>query len=203
MCASATSTDDAALLPEERGVIVGAGPDRVTQFATGRHCARLALAHLGADGSSPLLPDARGAPRWPAGITGSITHTPGWTGALVARTGRRGVAAVGLDAERAAPLPAGVLDVVASPAERERLARLTDDDPSRPWDVLLFSAKEAAYKAWYPLAGTVLAHDAVAVDLRADGRFLAVARAGRRSVVVRGAWHAGPHVVVTLGVVVR
>ncbi|MGL5819601.1 MAG: 4'-phosphopantetheinyl transferase family protein [Phycicoccus sp.] len=202
MCASAVRAHDAALLPEERGVVVGAAPERVAQFATGRHCARLALAHLGAVGTGPLLSDERGAPRWPAGVTGSITHTTGWTGAIVGWTGRRGVAAVGLDAEVAGPLPAGVLDVVASPAERERLARLTDDDPSRPWDTLLFSAKEAAYKAWYPLAGTVLAQDAVTVDLRADGRFRAVARADRRSIVVRGRWRAGPDVVVTLGVVI-
>lgn len=174
----------------------------MAEFATGRWCARLALADLGGPADRPLLPDGRGAPRWPAGVTGSITHTTGWTGALLARTGRgSAVAAVGIDAEPARPLAPGVLDVVASDAERAHLARLGAAAPAVPWDVVLFCAKETAYKAWYPLAGTVLAHDAVTVDIGADGRFRATARDGRRSVHVRGRWHAGPDVVVTLGLV--
>jgi 4'-phosphopantetheinyl transferase EntD len=51
-----------------------------------------------------------------------------------------------------------VLELVASPAERERLAT-TQREPDPPnWDRLLFSAKEAVYKAWFPLAGEWLDH---------------------------------------------
>jgi 4'-phosphopantetheinyl transferase EntD len=117
-----------------------------------------------------------------------------------------GIRGLGLDAEPAEPLPAGVLEVVASVAEREALARLEGQHTGIPWDTLLFSTKEAAYKAWYPLTGIVVGHDAVEVDLSPSGAFTAVVSgpdaAGREGVHrVRGRWGLGPHVLVALGVV--
>ena len=114
---------------------------------------------------------------------------------------------IGLDAEPIAPLPAGVLDVVASQDEREALARLGGERPGIPWDTLLFSAKEATYKAWYPLTGIrrwgttpcasscrrPVASPAVAAADDATGREV-VHR-------VRGRWVLGPRVLVVLGVV--
>ena len=68
------------------------------------------------------------------------------------------ICAIGIDAEPDAPLPDGVLDLVATPAERDRLAA-TQPEPDGPnWDRLLFSAKEAVYKAWFPLVGEWLDH---------------------------------------------
>jgi enterobactin synthetase component D / holo-[acyl-carrier protein] synthase len=205
-----------ALTDEEQPLVAGASAARRAEFATGRHCARLAMASLSpALGRMPVLADARGAPVWPAGVVGSITHCPGWTGAVAARSsngvpvlGRR-VRSLGLDAEPAAPLPPGVLEVVASPDEREaleRLAGLAGERPGIPWDTLLFAAKEATYKAWYPLTRTVVAHDAVHVELSASGTFSAVARAddafGRVATHrVRGRWVVGPRVLVALGLV--
>jgi 4'-phosphopantetheinyl transferase EntD len=102
-----------------------------------------------------------------------------------------------------------VLEVVASADEREalrRLAALGGERSGIPWDTLLFAAKEATYKAWYPLAGTVVGHDAVHVELSPSGSFSAVARAddalGRVATHrVRGRWVVGPRVLVVLGVV--
>jgi 4'-phosphopantetheinyl transferase EntD len=205
-----------ALLAEEQPLVAGASTARRAEFATGRHCARLALASLSpALGRMPVLADARGAPVWPAGVVGSITHCPGWTGAAAARSSSgvpvlgRGVRSLGLDAEPVAPLPPGVLEVVASAEERvalERLAGLGGERPDIPWDTLLFAAKEATYKAWYPLAGTVVGHDAVQVELSVSGAFSAVARAedsaGRVATHrVRGRWVVGPRVLVVLGLV--
>ena len=100
----------------------------------------------------------------------------------------------------------GCVEVVASEDEREAVARLGAEQPGIPWDTLLFSAKEATYKAWYPLTGAVIGHDAVRVDLSPAGAFTAVARAddaSGREVVhrVRGRWVLGPRVLVVLGVV--
>ena len=199
------------LLPGERALVAGSSAARQAEFATGRHCARLALASLSHRfDRMPVLADARGAPVWPPGVVGSITHCPGWTGAVVARRPRfapaRGVRALGLDAGPAGPLPTGVLEVVASDAERAALSGLGGERPGIPWDAVLFSAKEAAFKAWYPLTGILVAHDAVSVELFPSGRFTAVVAAddptGRRAVHrVRGRWVAGPQVVVVLGVV--
>jgi len=199
------------LLPEERALVATASPERMAELTAGRHCARLALASLDPSLSrTSLLADARGAPLWPAGFVGSITHCPGWTGAVAARsTGSvlgRGIRGIGLDAEPVDPLPAGVLDVIASPGEREELLRLGAARPGIPWDRLLFSAKEATYKAWYPLTGVVIGHDAVRVELSASGSFTGVASAddasGRHSrIAVRGRWVLAPRVLVALGVV--
>jgi 4'-phosphopantetheinyl transferase EntD len=59
---------------------------------------------------------------------------------------------VGIDAEPNEPLPDGVLGEIARAEEREQLRELARLEPSVCWDRLLFSAKEAVYKAWFPLA---------------------------------------------------
>jgi 4'-phosphopantetheinyl transferase EntD len=48
-------------------------------------------------------------------------------------------------------VPDGVLSLVALAAERAMLAELAAGHPGVCWDKLLFSAKEAVYKAWFPL----------------------------------------------------
>jgi 4'-phosphopantetheinyl transferase EntD len=209
--ATEAAASPGGLLPEERALVAGSSAARQAEFATGRHCARLALASLSPRfDRMPVLADARGAPVWPAGAVGSITHCPGWTGAVVARSPRfapgSGVRALGLDAGPAGHLPTGVLEVVASEGEQAALVALGRQRPGIPWDAVLFGAKEAAYKAWYPLTSIVVAHDAVSVQLLPSGRFTAVVTAddptGRRAVHrVRGRWGVGPRVVVVLGLV--
>ena len=142
-----------------------------------------------------------------ARLVGSITHTAGWTAAVAGRRGwRAGIRSIGLDAEAAAALPPGVLEVVASRPEQREIEHLESADPGTPWDTVLFTAKEATYKAWYPLTAVVLSHDDVDVQLSRDGRFsaavrLSTGRAARGARRVRGRWTVGPRVVVSLGVV--
>ena len=136
-------------LPSEAERVERAVPSRRAEFATGRACARRALARLDLP-PQPIPAGPRGEPQWPAGIIGSITHCAGYRGAVLARTGQ--IATVGIDAEPNAALPDGLLKLISLPAERDRLARLAEIEPSVHWDRLLFCAKEAVYKAWYPLA---------------------------------------------------
>ncbi len=63
-----------ALLPEERQFLIKAVPKRIHEFAGGRACARAALSQIGYGGVA-VLRGADRAPIWPAGATGSITHT--------------------------------------------------------------------------------------------------------------------------------
>ncbi|WP_275040806.1 4'-phosphopantetheinyl transferase family protein [Nocardiopsis salina] len=172
--ASAEAFDDGAhapLFPEEETLMAGRQPRRRRQFATSRACARRALSDLGVQ-SAPILPGRHGEPRWPAGVVGSITHCDGYRAAVVARSGE--AAAVGIDAEPGLPLPEGVRSLVASPREAASLARLGAREPRVPWDRLLFSAKEAAYKAWFPQARRWCALRDVSVQLGAGGTFTAV-----------------------------
>jgi 4'-phosphopantetheinyl transferase EntD len=145
-----TFSDDpaATLFPGERAAIAKAVAKRRTEFATARACARAALARLG-EPPAPILRGPRGAPQWPAGVTGSITHCDGYRAAAVARTSE--THALGLDAEPNETLPEGVPEIIALMEEREQIAGLTAAEPGVCWDRLLFCAKESVYKAWFPL----------------------------------------------------
>jgi 4'-phosphopantetheinyl transferase EntD len=144
---------DAGLLPEEEQFIARAVPSRRGEFAVVRNLARACLARLGYP-PVPILPGAGGAPVWPVGVQGSMTHCAGYAAAAVGCSPR--IAGIGIDAELDAPLPDGVLELVATPAEQHRL---TPTQPGGPhWDRLLFSAKEAIYKAWFPMVGDWLDH---------------------------------------------
>jgi 4'-phosphopantetheinyl transferase EntD len=103
----------------------------------------------------------RGAPGWPDGVVGSITHCERYRAAAVASTSD--LVTIGIDAEPNQPLPAGVLEMVALPPERAMLAALAESVPGVAWDRLLFSAKESVYKAWAPLTGTFLDFDGAEV----------------------------------------
>ena len=91
---------------------------RRADFVTVRACARLALGRLGVP-PVPLVPGEAGEPSWPNGIVGSMTHCRGLRAAAVAFA--HDADAIGIDAEPDEPLPDGVIDIVASPAERRRL----------------------------------------------------------------------------------
>lgn len=159
----------ATLFPAEEAVIARAVDKRRREFTTARLCARAALARIGV-APAPILPGERGAPGWPAGVVGSMTHCAGYRAAAVARAIE--VATIGLDAEPNEPLPEGVLATVASPGERAAL----DELPAGPavcWDRLLFSVKESVYKAWFPLCRQWLGFEEAEVTIQPATRSFA------------------------------
>ncbi|MEU6178823.1 4'-phosphopantetheinyl transferase family protein [Streptomyces coeruleorubidus] len=141
---------NAPLYPEEAALVARAVAKRRREFAVVRSCARRAMEKLGVP-PQPILPGERGAPRWPAGLVGSMTHCDDYCAAALVRA--TDLASLGIDAEDHGPLPEGVLPAVALPAEAERLRRLAAQRADVHWDRLLFSAKESVYKAWFPLTG--------------------------------------------------
>ena len=154
-----------ALLPGEAAAVAGAVPARIAEFAAGRLAARRALAALGHPAVAiPAGPDR--APCWPAGLAGSIAHAEGVAVAAV----RRG-ASLGLDVEADAALEPDLWSLICDPVE---LAALPEGDRGRAVR-LVFSAKEAVYKAQYPLTGQLIGFDAVRVTLE-EGGFFAVLR---------------------------
>jgi 4'-phosphopantetheinyl transferase EntD len=166
--ATAETGDDwapSALFPAEQRAIAGAGPKRSREFAAGRICARRALGALGMPAVAIPVGD-HGEPVWPSGVVGSITHCSGHRGAAVARA--RDVAAIGIDAEPDAPLPAPLRRRMAS--ERGSVAGepIARDDARVCVDRLLFSAWEAVYKAWSALTRRPLGFSDVALALDLD-----------------------------------
>lgn len=157
--------DDAYLFPEEAATVARAVEGRRREFATGRACLRRALGRLGLP-PVPILPGERGAPVWPDGIVGSLTHCVGYRGAAVAR--RDDVLTIGIDAELDAPLPDGIAEAVALDAELKMLAALPAHPAAPNWDRLLFSAKESVYKAWYPVTRVFIGFDAARIEFDPD-----------------------------------
>jgi 4'-phosphopantetheinyl transferase EntD len=139
---------DAVLFPEEERLLAQAVEKRRLEFTTVRHCARVAFARLGIP-AAPILPGEMGAPQWPDGVVGSMTHCAGYRAAVVALS--TDLVTVGVDAEPHEALPPEVLGTISLPEERARLAQLAAARPEIHWDRLLFSAKEAVYKSWFPL----------------------------------------------------
>jgi 4'-phosphopantetheinyl transferase EntD len=153
---------DVVLFPEEEAVIARAVDKRRREFTTARACARAALATLGLP-PVPIVPGLRGAPQWPPGVVGSITHCAGYRASAVARDHE--VVTIGLDAEPHDKLPSGVLDAVSSEDEQKRLAALAAARPDVCWDRMLFCVKESVYKAWFPLTRRWLGFEEACVDI--------------------------------------
>lgn len=158
---------DVRLFPQEEAVIAKAVGKRRNEFTTARACARVALGKLGFP-PVPIVPGPRGAPQWPDGVVGSITHCAGYRACAVARADD--IVTIGLDAEPHDKLPDGVLGVIALESEQERLASLAAAVPGVSWDRILFCAKETVYKAWFPLAGRWLGFEQADIDIEAANR---------------------------------
>jgi len=132
------------LLPGEEGTIARAGALRRDEYARGRQCARTALAAFGIQGFAVKAGICR-EPVWPDGLVGSITHCEGYCAAAVAHADC--FAGLGIDCEPHRPLPAGVCRSIY---RDEELRDLTTDG-TVCWDKVIFSAKEAAFKAVFPI----------------------------------------------------
>ncbi|MBB1013646.1 4'-phosphopantetheinyl transferase EntD [Dietzia kunjamensis] len=162
--------DDAALLaslyPVEVEQIGAAVERRRIDFAGARACAREAMSRLGVP-AGPVLRGGRGMPVWPQGLVGTLTHTEGLRAAALAPTTR--VRSLGLDVERHAPLAAGVLEAVSLPEEAAWVRAARAEVADVAWDALLFTAKEATYKAWFPLTHRWLGFGDAHITLVPDG----------------------------------
>jgi enterobactin synthetase component D len=144
--------------------LAAAVSSRRAEFVAGRLCARDALAALGAP--SPSVPRGTdGAPEWPTGFVGSISHSAGFAFAAVAASSE--ARSLGLDVEQISRLEAAprITRIVATPTERARFEFSTETL------AIVFSAKEAVYKCLYPLIRRFLEFDAVELDAIAPGRF--------------------------------
>jgi len=135
----------ASLHVAEREVIQHASIKRQREFASGRYCARLALAQLGIQDFA-LLPGTQREPQWPDGIVGSISHTHTLAGAVVSsKTEYRGI---GFDIETIKKLRCDIARHVCTEPERTWLEKQTPL-PYHQAVILLFSIKEAVYKCIY------------------------------------------------------
>ena len=148
--------DEFTLLADERASMSARVLERQRASGTARIVARKLLERLGC-APCPLPIGPSGAPVWPEGISGSLAHDDR---VAIAVAGKRSeVGSLGIDIEPAVMLVPDVLDLIATPRERQMIAH----DPYGGG--LLFTAKEAVYKAVHPLDQTFLDYHDIDVDL--------------------------------------
>jgi 4'-phosphopantetheinyl transferase EntD len=190
-------TAGATLFPEENDVVAAVIDPRRREFTTVRTCARQGLAQLGF-APAPILPGDQGAPSWPDGAVGSMTHCTGYRAAAVGFAHDH--VAIGIDAEPHGPLPAGVLGAIAVPEEQAWVARLRAVRPDTHWDRLLFSAKESVYKAWFPMTHQWLGFRQATISVDVSSRTFSAAIAAPScpsTIAFSGSWLVAGDLVLT------
>lgn len=157
--------------PAEAAAVCRAVPHRVAEFHAGRAAVRAAMLRLG-EPPTPVLMGADRAPLWPDALVGSISHSAEACVAVVGH--RRDWSSIGVDIEEATPLDPLLVAEICTKTEQRWLA-------SQPADVrgvmakLVFSAKEAAYKAQYPITGRLFGFHTLEVTIDpAEARFEAL-----------------------------
>ncbi|OLP62452.1 hypothetical protein BJF93_22590 [Xaviernesmea oryzae] len=151
-------SDDARLLTAEEAEAFAARP-LAARRASGaaRATARALLAAEGL-GEAFIGRAPTGAPVWPEGFVGSLAHDEAMAVAAIAPKAR--VRSLGIDVEPAAPLEAEVAALVHIAED------VIDGVEAGLAARVLFSAKEAVYKACFPLDGIMLDYADITVDLR-------------------------------------
>jgi len=149
---------DDELFEDELAHLAQSVPKRRAEFGTARVCARRALARLGHAPMS-LVPHKDRAPRWPAGVVGSIAHTKDYCAVVVAHAER--MRSVGLDVETDKPMSVDIAKRICNPRELAHLGVRVERDA-----VVYFSIKEALYKCLYPLTQTYM--DFMDAELEVD-----------------------------------
>ncbi len=130
---------------EETELGPNAAQRRRLSFALGRAAARDALAELGV-ASVAIGRGPAGEPVWPDGFVGAITHSGDLAIAIAGR--RSDYAGLGVDLEQLSPgLSTRAARLVCTPSEMAWVG----DAGTTARATLLFSAKEAVFKALFPI----------------------------------------------------
>ena len=139
--------DASFLSSAERTYLENVSQNRKTEFIAGRFCAHEAMKLANIEPGHIHI-GGKGEPIWPFNIVGSITHSHGYAAAAVAR--KSDVLSLGVDAETDEPLSSKVLQRISNDQEQEWVKTVGGTLVQHPGKVL-FSAKEATYKAWFPI----------------------------------------------------
>ena len=160
---------DGALWPEEAVQIARGAASRRREFVAGRVLAHRALTALGGP-EAPILADEDRVPCWPGGFAGSISHSPRYAAAAVVRLDE--VAGIGIDVEETGRFRVELERHILSPAEIARHLEGRGMHERKANAAGIFSAKEAFYKAQFPVTRRRLTFHDVEVELEtASGAF--------------------------------
>ena len=168
-CRVIGNEDYTSLLAEERHSIPTTNLQRLKASGAARYIARGLLAEQDIN-EFPILRASAGEPIWPQNIVGSLAHDD--EVAVAAMGSVQDFLGLGIDVEPATPLPIDIQSLVRTSADKTE-----DTSGTGLFDRVLFCAKEAVYKAVYPLDRVILNYDDISVDLTTQN---ATTTTGRR-----------------------
>ena len=135
-------------------------PKKKAHFLGGRYCAHQALSMMKNNSSEicsanekeqaeliPIKKNEQGAPIWPEGVIGSITHTENFIGAVVESSDN--LRGIGIDTEKILG-PQSVVMVESLVATDEEKRKSLSFDPFE-YFTLIYSAKESIFKCLNPI----------------------------------------------------
>ena len=135
-------------------------PKKKAHFLGGRYCAHQALSLMKRNESDvpdtyenekndlvPIQKSEQGAPIWPEGVIGSITHTENFIGAVVESAEK--LRGIGIDTEKILG-PQSVVMVESLVATEEEKRKSLSFDPFE-YFTLIYSAKESIFKCLNPI----------------------------------------------------
>lgn len=168
----------AELTPAERECMLGEPLKRVAEYSTGRVLIRTLLSKFGVTGLS-ILPGRNGAPVWPDGFAGSVSHSDEYC--FVTVTNCTAVS-VGIDVQKIVPVTVDFAEMILS--ETEQMVVCVEDYMERNLRTnMVFSAKESVFKSLSPKMQAITDFRDVEISFR-DRQF--VSRIPRYGLTLNG-----------------
>ncbi|MBP2654691.1 MAG: 4-phosphopantetheinyl transferase [Firmicutes bacterium] len=147
--------DEKMLYPEELEFLsLKAVQKRRSEFCIGRSAAHSALSKIDIN-KFPILKGANNEPIWPPGIVGAISHSGEIALAAVAR--KENAAGIGLDVEMVdETVSMDIIKLICTIREAEWVVARKEQSLERL--LMVFSAKESAFKAFFPLMNEYISY---------------------------------------------
>ena len=147
--AGSITTNHATSLLAEANALGSVTQLRRHMFATSRRLAQEILREFGFD-DFIVRNSGDGAPIWPTGLCGSFSYKKEWSAVVVAECPL--FRSLGVDIENLDDIRCSLWEDILAPNELKYVARLANL-PSGQLVNLVFSLKEAYFKAQYPITG--------------------------------------------------
>ncbi len=198
-----SAVGDAALAfisEREAALIVDAVPKRRREFATARALAREGLERFFGLHDFNLLNDKDRAPIWPQGIAGSLSHssTRAWVALVDATYGT-----IGIDGENRDKLERSLWHLTMCGEEIAYLKTLKTSIQERR-ALVIYSAKEALYKAQFPWSHKYVDFMAAQIRLDEDGSLQCIFQSDiapfQSGFVASGRWSDEMEVLTTMSI---
>lgn len=135
---------------------------RKAEFLAGRYCAKTLLLKFGS-ANFEVIPGPHRQPLWPEGFTGSITHNKNYAGAAIFETGSQSGVGIDIEEQVSEKTFNEIKHQILNDCELNYIRQCTEEMKLMSF-TLIFSVKEAFFKAIFPYHKEYFGFDAITVN---------------------------------------